>query len=215
MIRARKKPEQETTDETPAPPETFQAYPGSGYSQTSAPAHAIPAPTTSPAPAPQPVAPRIKQQSARRTNSLTLYDKVMNKAGLSLGILLCVVLWGAGGYFTLVWLRSFGLPVEIFSPPAILTLWWFIPVGITILEIGLDPDRSPYQNKHSFWAWIFFLAIDTLATAAGIVSIIQGSTIGSFPIQWYLAWLIGAFVGLALARYPEKFGRGLWRDLLR
>jgi magnesium-transporting ATPase (P-type) len=209
MLKAGKKPQQEETDEeTPTPQEPFREYNTSnGYAQ--APATAIAAPPS------QPSVPRAKQKPARRTSSLTLYDKIMNKIGLSLGVLLCIILWGTGGYFTLVWLRSLGLPVQVFGSPVILTIWWLIPLGITILEVGLDPERSPYENRHSFWAWIVILGFDTLATAAGIVSMIQGKNIASQTIEWYTAWLIGIFVGLVLARYPEKFGRGLWRDLFR
>lgn len=213
MIKAQKEPENQFDTHYATPQETFHEHNGNRYTQASMPAAAIASPP--PQPATQPAAPAAKQQPTRRAASLTLYDKIMNKSGLALGVLICVILWGTGGYFTLLWLRSIGLPIEIFGPPIVLTAWWLLPLGITILEVGLDPDRSPYKNKHAFWGWIVILGIDTLATTAGIVSMIQGKNIGSHIIEWYLAWLIGIFVGLALARYPEKFGRGLWRDLFR
>lgn len=155
----------------------------------------------------------------RRQPSQTTYDRTMRIGGLLVALVLMLVLWAIGGYYTLAWLSARGLRLAtagVVPFNALLHLsgdgaqpafhWlgavaaWLIPLGLSAVEIGLWPRRV--QHPLAWGLWFVFLSCDALTTAAGVVLVIPGD-----PVT---AWVVGVIVGIALALFPEKAARVLW-----
>lgn len=128
------------------------------------------------------------------------YDQFMHKAGVIVGYGFTAGIWWIGSFFTLEWLKTFGIATEGLY-------WWMFPITITILEVGLQP-----KTKHIGWGhmlWLCILAFDSYATAEGMSAWAKPQEWAALPWFWY--WL----VGIAIALLPERIARSLWEELWR
>lgn len=177
-----------------------------------------------------PVATRPPMERSRRRPADGQYDQLVRLGATIVGLVMCLLAWVTGGYFTLRWLESLGLAwagmgagLALAIIPGngdaaamlaqqhdrlLAALAWLIPLGISLAEIGFDPWRSRGPASRTLWGLI--LAVDAATTALGTHLILAGA-VGDGALTWGLA----ALIGLALALVPEKLARRLIRENLR
>lgn len=149
------------------------------------------------------------RKSAVRTATAanTSYDRWTRRFGLVAALIVVAALWGVGAYFTLLFLKSIGLRLAGAG-----LIGYSIPLLITVLEIGLQPGRSPDSMSRTIWLAI--LLLDAATTAAGIMELGSGSL--DLGIARLTGWTLAgaAFgAGIFLALFPERAGRSLWVEL--
>lgn len=149
--------------------------------------------------------PKSKPKSARaRAARRTGYERWLHISALVIVIVAMVGVWWTGGYMTLVWLASLGVPVGAWGVSA-----WGIPLAVTALQMGVLVGGS--QNPR--WMWIIFavlVLIDVGSSAAGLVAGgYAARVVAATDMQWGVSFVVGA--GLAFA--PEPVIRSATRIL--
>jgi hypothetical protein len=195
---------------SPPPGRTDLAQTTYGYQAASAPAH----PVTS-----RPLSAAQRRREAR-------YDRIVRVGATAVGFAGCVLGWLFGSYFTLSWLETLGIGFATTALAPIRALlqhgqvehllawttfsesWltiigaWAIPLGITLAEIGFDPQRVGGRTSRLLWG--VFLCVDAITTGLGIQPVIS-----RFAGESVAAWALAGVVGLLLALVPEKVARRL------
>ncbi len=160
-------------------------------------------PSTTPGTFPGTTSPQHEEVRKRRRTLPRLqgdaYRRFTHKAGVIVGFGVVAGIWYIGAFFTLEWLKYYGVPVDS-------VYWWVVPIAITLLEVGLQPDTPRINWVHLLWLGV--LLVDAFATAFGASSWVNPQGV-LFP--WYWFGLVGVFIALS----PERIGRALWTELWR
>jgi hypothetical protein len=151
--------------------------------------------------------PRSVRLRSRRFPALRggMYEKARHKIGVSIAMIVVACLWLLGAFFTLTFLETLGFTID-FSALG----WWLIPIAISALEVGLQPDEVKSSGARIIW--LIVLAMDIATTAIGI---------HAFGNEWGLRmpainyWFLAVSIGFELALAPEPLMRSLWGELRR
>lgn len=131
------------------------------------------------------------------------YDQLGITGAYAATLALSGLLWYWGAFFTLAALTAFGITT---NNPA----WWFLPAGITLVEIWLMPRAG--LGWQSVVAFVLVLAFDISTSWYGAIDRLAGELVPLGPgfrlPTGGIALHIGVIlVALALAFIPEKLGR--------
>lgn len=168
-----------------------------------APIDQAPPVATPPQDRPQ-VAPRNKTKPG-------LYDRVGLSLALSLGLAVAGLLWLAGAFFTLQFLKGMGVALAGAG-----VAQWLIPAAITAGELWLWPRASTRPQQTALF--LLILAFDVGTSLIGLVTWAAGRTIpnvGTLPAAGWGLWAGALVVSLVCAFWPEKLGRWSVSELLK
>lgn len=190
--------------------------PSTGVGPTTDPTPAV-APSTPSTASPTTTTTTTKSQSRSRQANPSLYERVGTTIGLIFTLALAGGLWYAGSYFSLQFLGKVQF-LHISQLIGLLGLrQWFIPVGITAIELFLWPRRKRFLIK----ALVFFpvLAFDIGTSCNGLIDVTAGSTIPLFqgitiPKDGVALNITVIIFGLLFAFGPEKIARWVVADLI-
>jgi hypothetical protein len=163
-------------------------------------------------PAAAPQAPPERPQTAPRTRTKQgLYDRVGMSLALSLGLGVAFLLWLAGAFFTLQFLKGMGVALAGAG-----LAQWLIPAAITAGELWLWPRASTRPQQTALF--LLILAFDVGTSLIGLRNWAAGREIpnvGTLPAAGWGLWAGALVVSLVCAFWPEKLGRWSVSELLK
>lgn len=156
--------------------------------------------------------PTSVQQASNRTRAKQgLYDRVGMSLALALGLAVSFLLWLAGAFFTLQFLKGMGVALAGAG-----IAQWLIPAAITAGELWLWPRASTRPQQTALF--LLILAFDVGTSLIGLRNWAAGREIpnvGTLPAAGWGLWAGALVVALVCAFWPEKLGRWSVSELIK